>query len=367
MIARSRLLWRTLAGCVALLSACIPGHALAAREERSAAPPTIRHVVFSSGRDRIFGTIEIPARAARRRVPGVLLIAGSGATDRNGNSPAAFFNHIDTLRHFAAVLASDGVASLRYDKFGTGQTGISGHPDPAAVGFNLYVNEARAAYRYLAARPEIDVHQLAILGHSEGGLIALILGNRLVHAPALRALGLAAPPGLPILETIREQVGRNLQTAVQTGQLSQVQADAALAELDRIIAQIKQHRTIPSSIQTPGLASIFNPVNIKFLVQDESYDPQILATHLRRTMPVLLLHGKVDVQVSESDIHGLQGALQRSGHTHAMLYDLPQVDHVFKEVRGTPHTNPLIDYDNPALSFSHAATRRLRTFVRANL
>lgn len=367
MIGLSRGMWYTFAGCFALLGALVPGTGLAGRPEFTSTSSTERPVVFASGSDRVFGTLEVPARAAGHRVPGVLLIAGSGATDRNGNQPGAHLTHMDTLRHFADALAGAGVASLRFDKFGTGRTGIAGHPDPAAVGFNLYVAEARAAYRYLASRREIDARRLAILGHSEGGLIALILSNQLVRAPAPRALVLAAPPGLPILETIREQAGPALAVAVQRGGLSQEQADAALVELDRIIAQIKQQGTIPTDIQTPGWKVIFNPVNTRFLVQDESYDPQVLAHRLPRAMPVLLLHGKLDVQVSEGDIRGLWNVLQRTGHTHALLYDLPRVDHVFKEIRGTPSANPLIDYNNPALPFSPAATRQLKAFVTRDL
>lgn len=352
-----------MAGCFALLGVLVPDLGLTGYRVSASPSPIERPVVFTSGSDRVYGTFEVPAQAAGHRLPGMLLLAGSGATDRNGNEPALRLTHMDTLRHFANALAAAGVATLRFDKFGTGRTGITGHPNPAAVGFNLYVREARSAYNYLATRPAIDARRLAILGHSEGGLIALILGNQLVRAPTPRALVLAAPPGLPILETIREQEGPALAAAVQRGGLSQEQADAALAELDRIIAQIKQQGTIPTNIQTPGWKFIFSPVNTRFLVQDESYDPQVLASRLPRTISVLVLHGKLDVQVSESDMRGLWTVLHRTGHTRAMLYDLPQVDHVFKQVPGVPSANPLVDYNNPTLPFSPAATRRLKAFV----
>ena len=348
-------------------AAVMPGSWVSGPARAASVAVSAREVVFLNGRDRIHGTLEVPAYTTGQRIPGVVLIAGSGPTDRNGNAPASAINHIDILRHFADALAADGVASLRYDKYGTGRTGVATHPNPATVGFNLYVSAARAAFRYLAARPEIDSHRVAILGHSEGGLIALILGNRLTAAPAPRALILAAPPGLPILETIRDQVSHALDLGVQSGGITRANADEALAELDRIIAQLKQQGTVPTVIQTPGYASTFNSINAKFLSQEESYDPQALAARLRRAMPVLILHGTVDVQVTESDIHALQQAFETSGHTRAALYDLPQVDHEFKEVRGTPNPNPLIDYTNPALRFSRAAEARLKAFVRSSL
>ncbi|MBV9280773.1 MAG: alpha/beta fold hydrolase, partial [Chloroflexi bacterium] len=276
-------------------------------------------------------------------------------------------DHMNTLRSFAGVLARAGVASLRYDKLGTGRTGHATRQDPSEIGFDLYLGEARAAYHFLATRPEIDPHRLIILGHSEGGLVALILASESLRDPAPRVLVLAAPPGLPILETIREQVARALIQQVQNQQITQAQADAALADLDRIIAQLKATGTIPSDIRTPGLATIFNPTNARYLTQEERYDPRTLATQVPRGLPVLVLHGKKDSQVTEADDKGLLSAFRSSGHDSAVLYDLANVDHVFKEVPGPPNPNPLVDYNNPALPFSRAAGRRLAAFLAAHL
>ncbi|HSZ37389.1 MAG TPA: hypothetical protein VK773_09890, partial [Acidimicrobiales bacterium] len=77
-----------------------------------------QHVTFTAGGQTVYGTFRHPTSGSS--VPGVLLIAGSGPTDRNGNN-ANYPGPIDTLRTLADWLSSDGVASLRYDKLGTGK------------------------------------------------------------------------------------------------------------------------------------------------------------------------------------------------------------------------------------------------------
>jgi hypothetical protein len=120
----------------------------------------------------------------------------SGPTDRDGDDRQ--FPHLGTNRNFARALSGDGVASLRYDKLGSGAAGIGAHPDPSDVGFDLYTQEALDAYRTLARQPGIDPHRLIVVGHREGGLFALWLADRLKGTPeAPRMLVLAAPLGRP--------------------------------------------------------------------------------------------------------------------------------------------------------------------------
>jgi len=69
--------------------------------------------------------------------------------------------------------------------------------------------------------------------------------------------------------------------------------------------------------------------------------------------------------VGAADVQNLMQGFQTAGNTKAILVELPDVDHVFKEVPGTP--NPANDYGNPALHFSSEATARLATFTKANV
>ena len=195
-----------------------------------------RELSFRSGPDTLPATLLSPSPAQPgRKVPGALIISGSGTTDRDGNDPQ--YPHLDTNRNFARALAGDGVASLRYDKLGSGAAGISAHPDPTTVGFTLYEQEALDAYRTLARQPGIDPQRLIVVGHSEGGLLALWLADRLKGTPeAPRMLVLAAPPGHRYLDVVVRQQAVLYRQAQAAGQLPAKDAAARIADLDRIKA-----------------------------------------------------------------------------------------------------------------------------------
>jgi uncharacterized protein len=340
--------------------------ATAPAASRSASPTKgEQEVTFVSGADTLYGTLLLPDTGQGRKLPAAVILAGSGPTDRDGNSKE-IAGPVNTLRNFADALAGQGVASLRYDKVGSGKTGLASHTNPADIGFALYVDAARGAYTFLRARPEVDPRRTIFLGHSEGGLIALVVADQLKGSDdAPKALVLAAPPGFPYLETIRRQIADQSTRAQQAGQVTKEQADATLAELDRVIASLKQTGKVPTDITTPALKQLFNPTNEKFLAEVEKADPRQIAATLPPTLPVLVLHGSKDQQVSTADVQNLMQGFQTAGNTKAMLAELPNVDHVFKEVPGTP--NPATDYGNPALHFSSEATTRLAAFTMANL
>lgn len=319
-------------------------------------------VRFMSGADAVFGTLLFPTNASGK-VPGAVILAGSGPTDRDGNSKL-LPGKTDTLKDFAQVLAAHGVASLRYDKLGTGATGLASfasHPDD--IGFDVYVQEAKDAVAYMRTRPDIDPNRIIVVGHSEGGLIAMVVANDLGASSGIEALVLASPPGNGYLETIEGQLRAQFSAAVQQGSVTQARADAANAQTQQIVDALKTTGAYPPGLNVtdPALQSIFSKANERFLAQAEQHDPAQEAAKLPAALPVLILHGDKDQQVSDDDIARLVGALQSSGHTKVESDQLPDVDHVFKEVPGTP--NPATDYTNPSLPFSSAATAKLAAFV----
>jgi alpha-beta hydrolase superfamily lysophospholipase len=327
------------------------------------ATPSEREVSFTAGKDTIFGTLELPA-SSPGKVPAALILAGSGPTDRDGNSKL-LSGRTDTLANFANVLASAGVASLRYDKLGTGKTGLGSYAThPNDIGFDTYMDEALTAYDYLRSQPEVDPSRLLILGHSEGALIALVVASQGGGVAAPRALVLAAPPGIGYLETIRSQLGAQFDAAVTAGQVTRADADATLEKLDAVVASLKTTGAYPpgQAITDPTLAQIFTAANETFLGQVEQYDPAELAASLPATLPVLILHGSKDQQILHSDIAALQAGFARANNQNVQVDELTDVDHVFKEVPGAP--NPATDYVNPALPFSKGAADALTAFVR---
>ncbi len=324
-----------------------------------------QEVTFTSGKDTIYGTLLVPGTSQSQKLPAALILAGSGPTDRDGNTKV-IPGPVDTLRNFANVFASQGIASLRYDKLASGKTGLASITNVADITFSVFVDEARAAYAFLRARPEIDSRRMLVLGHSEGGLIALVMTNQLKGSSEQpTALVLAAPLGTPYLETLQRQLTDQYMQALRAGQVTQAQVDAGLMELNRTIASLKESGKVPADLTNPAVKQIFNTGNEAFLAEAEKYDPRQVAAALPPTLPTLVLHGLKDQQVSTADVQNVMQGFQMAGNTKAMLAELPDVDHVFKEVLGTP--NPATDYINPALHFSSEATTHLTAFVRASL
>jgi acetyl esterase/lipase len=346
---------------IALSAGCSGGHphqaATAAASTASAGAGTARQLSFRSGPDTLPATLLSPGHAGRE-VPGALIISGSGPTDRDGNDRQ--LPHLDTNRNFARALSGDGVASLRYDKLGSGAAGIGAHPDPGDVDFDLFAQEALDAYRTLASQPGIDPHRLVVVGHSEGGLFALWLADHLKGTPeAPRMLVLAAPLGRRYLDVLARQLTDQYRQAQAAGQLPAKDAAARIADLHRVIVTLRATGKPPAHLVDPVVAAALNPVNAAFLAQADRLDPAELARQLGPSLPVLVLRGTKDVQVDSGDVdHLMQGlAAGRS----AVRADIPDADHLFKVVTGTP--NPAVDYANAGRPFAPQVAPRLASFL----
>jgi hypothetical protein len=147
---------------------------------------------------QLAGTLLLPARKAADKVPGVVLVAGSGPTDRDGNSVLLRVK-IDLLKQIAELLAGEGIASLRYDKRGQYASEKAPRDRKSLEAFVLwenYVGDAAAALGYLQGQKEIDAGRTAMLGHSEGGMLVLQAAGegKGFHKPPA-ALVLASTPG----------------------------------------------------------------------------------------------------------------------------------------------------------------------------
>ncbi len=286
---------------------------------------------FQSNGDTLYGTLLLPAGVANP--PAALLIAGSGPTDRNGNSPLLAVQ-ANTLSNIARALAGAGVASLRYDKFGSGKTGTAGHA-PADFSFDGFVDEALAAYDTLAARPDVDATHLLAAGHSEGGLFALLVGQQRQAQTPPHALLLAAPLGQRFLDVLRRQLVAQADAALAAGEWSAEKHDAFIADLDRTIASIRQDGTVPSDAfgDEPDLrATIFPPGIGPFLQQEDTYDPAQIAAGLPPDWPVLVLHGGQDMNVDDGDIQHLLAGFQAAGNVNVDDDEFPDVDHELRQI-----------------------------------
>lgn len=242
---------------------------------------------------------EAPAKSADRSAPkpGILIIAGSGPTDRDGNGPGLA---TDLYRKLAHGLASAGHCVLRYDKRGVGGSRAA-MPAEADMRFDHFVGDAGIALAGLKNQPQ--VRGAVLLGHSEGALIATLL------APQVKPDGLilVAAPGRPLGSVLRSQL-----TAAP------MPPDLRKAALD-ILAALEAGT--PVSQVPPQLASLFRPSVQPYLMSQLRIDPAAALAATR--MPVLLVGAGRDLQVGRVDLDRLVAA-----RPEATVLRLPEANHI---------------------------------------
>jgi alpha-beta hydrolase superfamily lysophospholipase len=298
-------------------------------------------VSFSSGTMTIYATFRHPTDGAHV-VPGVLLIAGSGPTDRNGNSTLEP-GPVDTLKTLADWLSKDGVASLRYDKLGSGQTGLGPYAaDPGSIDVSVFEQESRSALEFLANEKDVNDHDLGVFGHSEGALFALLLATG--HAgttPPIHALGLFEPLSQRYLDLIRTQVEASLKAQVKSGDITKALEETVEKDLDNAVTQLRTTGTVRANLPY-GLGNVLNPLNALFLSQADKFDPAVLAGEVAKATPVLLTCSNDDIQVTCGEVSRVAqgfGSNARLDFVH-----LVGVDHVLKvdaSLGGSDYTKTL--------------------------
>ncbi len=273
-----------------------------------------RAVRFTSRGVTLAGTLLLPLISELQYVPGVVLVAGSGPTDRDGNN-ALVLERIDLLKDIAELLARHGIASLRYDKRGIGQSTLRPRNSLAAeeafFAWDNFVADVEAAHTELLRHNEIKPYATALLGHSEGGLLALAAAKAL--GKKVHALALAATPGRKLDEIVRAQVERN--------------APALREAVDRTIATILANGRVPTSLPRE-LDLLFPPYAGPFLQKLLSFDPAAVLAEIPTAC--LVLQGGADRQVVPmGDVQPLIDALRTRGAPgEAVVF--PQVSHNLK-------------------------------------
>jgi len=291
-------------------------------------PANEREVTFAgAGGLALHGTLLLPA-GAEGKVPGVLLLAGSGQTDRNGNVPGLT---IDLLKEIAERLAREGYASLRFDKRAAAVYAASWPADVAKqndfFSWDSFVGDAKAGLVFLQAQPRIDARRVVIAGHSEGATIAMQIGhdfNGATNAPA--GLILISSPGRTGGLIVREQVDMGLKRNGATDE----QLRPYLDYVDLVLSQLKKDGTIPPN-PPPGLEGLFPPSAAKLLRAEFEFDPaRILPGY---DGPVLVVQGGKDVQVSAlRDTPLLDTALKTRKRGKYEVLIVPSASHNMKKV-----------------------------------
>lgn len=259
--------------------------------------------------------------------PAALLISESGQTDRNGDNAVA--GPVGNMRQLAEYLSDHGIASLRYDKVGTGKTGLGKYKDhPTEVGSAVYTTGARAAIRFLAGRPGVDATHLSVYALGEGTIHAMTLASDTgPDAPKIHSLGLFQPLSGRYLDIITGRVHADVDAAVTSGAKTRAQADAVVAAWTAAVSQARTQHTAPDKLPE-GLSAILNAQNVKAVVEADAIDPVALAAKVPAGTPVLLTCSDADNQAGCPDEQALIGALK---HTTLTVVQLKGVNHVLRD------------------------------------
>ncbi|HEV8381306.1 MAG TPA: alpha/beta hydrolase [Gemmatimonadales bacterium] len=270
-----------------------------------------------SGTLELGGTLTLP-RAASGKVPVVVIIAGSGPTDRNGNSLMGI--RPNSYAQLAWRLAERGIATLRYDKRVLPAT--KGTVDIARLTLDDFAADARAAAESLARDARFS--RVLLLGHSEGSALALIAARA---GPPVVGVVSVSGLGRPLGVVIREQLARQFDSAIL------VRYDTAMAQYLRG----EQPKDVP-----PMLAVLFVPINQHFMKSLATFDPPAAMRAVRQ--PVLILQGGQDLQVTVADAERLHAA-----RPDAQLVVIPEANHVLKQTSATTVEGQMPTYQDPAV------------------
>jgi uncharacterized protein len=223
------------------------------------------------------------------------MITGSGAQDRDQALP--MLPGYRPFREIADTLGRRGIAVLRLDDRGFGaSTG-----DFATATSADFAADIRAALAYLRARPDIDATRLALIGHSEGGLIAPLVA---ADDTALAAIVVIAGPA----ETGREIIAYQQREAIERSEaIPPAARDSALADAWQRLEEL--------AATQPWLHFFLD------------YDPLPTARRVQRT-PVLILHGATDRQVTVEQADVLAAAFRAAGNPDVTVHIFPDINHL---------------------------------------
>jgi pimeloyl-ACP methyl ester carboxylesterase len=251
------------------------------------------------------GTLSKPAQATGR-LPAVVLVGGSGPTDRDGLTFG-----IPILGEIAGALADAGFIVVRYDKRGIGQSG--GRAEAASL--SDYAEDVRAAVKLLADRKDVDPKRIAVIGHSEGGSVAMMAAAR---DKRIAGVALLATPGVVGSELVLAQQQRLLEHSTLSAEEKQA----------KIATQKQIHDAV---ISGKGLERL--PPDIRRAVDNAEFqsiltaDPAKLMAEVRR--PVLIVQGDLDTQVDPSNAEKLETlARQRKNAPPVEVKHVAGVNHL---------------------------------------
>lgn len=286
-----------------------------------------KEITLNTPTGNIKGELLLPKSS--KKVPLVLIISGSGPTDRNGNNAAMQNN---SLKMLAEGLLEYNIASVRYDKRGVAESKNAGIKE-GDLRFEHYVNDVNAWIDTL--KKDIRFSQIIVLGHSEGSTIGMIASqNKSVD----RFISIAGP-GEPASVIIKEQL--------------KSQPDFIKNVAFPMIEKLEKGDTI--AVVPPLLFSLFRPSIQPYLISWFKYNPQIEIAKLNKS--ILIIQGDTDIQVKAIDAEKL-----KQSNPRAKLEIIEGMNHVLKASVLDRKEN-IQTYNNPNLPLKEGLVKSIVDFI----
>lgn len=306
-------------------------HQTSERDDITSSSPDNIYITTDEG--NIYGTLTLP-KAVDKKVPVVLLIGGSGPTDRNMNQlPKLRTNSFLLL---AAELSKNGIASLRYDKRGIGTSYKIGQ-DLSKVVFEDLVNDACRFITLL--KNDQRFSRIIVLGHSEGAAIGLEASLKIQPDAYVSLSGFAGDMGQILMTQIKSQMGsQDIKVASEI--------------LDSLYEGKTYKRPLPAS-----LSHVLSLENQPYLMSSLKYNT--LNDIRKLKIPILLVAGTADKQVATYHAEKLF-----KNNKYAELKIILNMNHVLKRVLSDAENTE--SYMQPNTPFHEQLTPGIMTFFRKN-
>lgn len=264
-----------------------------------------------SGSYRLPGTLSLPKNL--EKAPVVILVHGSGPNDRDEtigpNKP---------FRDLAWGLSEQGIAVVRYDKrtyvYGTKwmPAGKEGTYDDETV------DDALAAIEWVKKNPSLDAKRIYVVGHSLGGMLAPRIAQR---AKVLRGIVLLSGNARPLEDLILEQV-TYISSLTDSSEVAKMQIELIRSQ----VANVKKLGTDNYDTKV-GL-----PFNLSTTYWQFAKDYKQVKTAVKLTLPILILQGERDYQVTMEDFNAWHAGL--SHHRNVSFKSYPKLNHLYQEGKG---------------------------------
>jgi dienelactone hydrolase len=270
---------------------------------------TAEEVTVQAKGHTLAGTLLLP-KNAKGRVPAVITISGSGSQTRDEPMPYPNLKNFRPFRQIAEALAGRGIAVLRVDDRGVGDsTGVEGINNATTFDF---ADDTRAQIAFLRARKEIDPARIALVGHSEGGIIAPMVA---VGDPQLAAIALLAGTGQRGDQVLLYQFNREIDLSPTLSDEAKAKARDENARMIRVTVEGGDTSTFPLILRFPWTKAFL------------AYDPVPAMRKVRQ--PVLILQGGLDRQVVPENAELLRTVAVEGGNRKVEVQVFPTLNHLF--------------------------------------